>query len=261
MQIGIIGAGNMGSAIAKALIENKVVNKKELIVSDTDENKLKNMDCKTTLNNKKLIEEAEIIILAIKPQSFEIAGNELKGNLSGKLIISIMAGISLKKLEKTLKTPHIIRSMPNTPALVSKGMTVFFASPSVTEHQKVLAKEIFRAFGKELEVMSEDLIDAATAISGSGPAYVFYLAENIEAGALNLGFSETEAKLLTAQTLLGASSLLVKTGEEAGTLRKKVTSPGGTTEAAMKMFKKGKLDKWIRKAIESTYNKAKELGK
>lgn len=247
--IAIIGAGNMGQAIANGLLSKKIITQSQLILTDSK-----------TRGNKEAIKKADIIILAIKPQIAATVLEEIKDEVRNQLIISIMAGIALSTIQQTLgKKVAVVRVMPNLAAKVGQSMSVWVSSKEVTERYKKYVKIMLGAIGVQLELQEEQQINMATAISGSGPAYFFYLTELIEKAAYKIGFSHKEARLLAIQTLLGSADLLRTSTYSVGELRNAVTSKGGTTEAALAIFDKQKLDKRFILGIRAAYNKSKEL--
>ena len=216
----------------------------------------------TQMDLQQGVKNAEVVILAVKPQHSREAMERMADVLSpGTLVISIMAGVSLKTLQTTLKHKRVIRSMPNTPAQLQEGMTVWMATGQVSRAQKKLAQSIFSSFGQQLEVTKEELIDAATAVSGSGPAYLFAFAEYLIDAACKLGFSKEQATLLVEQTVRGAALLLDQSDDDASTLRERVTSKKGTTEAALNVFRRERLSQRISRGLTAAYKRAKELSK
>lgn len=245
-KVAIIGAGNMGSAIMK-----RIKKKYRIIVSDTDPNKLKGLNIR---DNKKAVMDSDIIILAIKPQNMDAVLDEIKG--TNKPVISIAAGITTRRIEKKLGKVPVIRVMPNTPLLVGMGMSAICLGRYAKDRHIRLADKIFSSMGKVV-ITKESVMDAVTAISGSGPAYVYLFIESLIRSARGLGLS----KELVLQTLKGAIVLLEKTGKSPEELRKQVTSPGGTTEAALKVFQKEGFSRIIDKAVNAACKRAKELSR
>lgn len=262
--IAIIGVGNMGSAIAHGLLRKKLIPVKNLILSNPSLEKLlyfKKLGTVITVVNKNAAEKADIIILAVKPQILTSVLQEIKSAVSkNKLIISIAAGFEIKTIKKILgiKQP-VVRVMPNLCARVSKSISCWVKSKEVTDEQSSEVAIILRAIGKEYLLKEENLLDQVTAISGSGPAYVFYLVELLEKSALNLGLNERLARLLAVETVSGSSKLLQNSQKSAKILREEVTSKGGTTEAVFKKFHKSKFENIFLQAVEKAYRRAKEL--
>lgn len=265
MDYAFIGGGNMGRALAASLVGKGVCLGGEILVVDPDEQarrKIADMGCEVAATMSAEVGNAPTLLLAVKPQSAAEMFPQLKPFLKkGQVVVSIMAGTTLATISAGLGHEAVVRVMPNTPAQVGLGMNVYYASPSVTAVQLEPVEALFKASGETLAVFSEDAIDAATAISGSGPAYVFYMAENWMKAAQALGFSEEEAGQLVQQTLIGATALWKDSGATPATLREQVTSKGGTTAAALEFFEKNKVGRNFEGGIQRAYKRAKELGK
>lgn len=261
-RIGIVGGGTMGSAIARLLTERGGKNSRTCFIFDRNEERreaLAGLGATVTRTLDDLLKNSDILILAVKPQSTRELFDQMRKSLSFHTVISIMAGISIPAMARGLGTEHAIRAMPNTPARIGKGMTVWMAGEGITREEKDAARAIFRVFGEDLEVSDEKLIDAATAISGSGPAYLFLLAEALEDAASQFNFSPDERRLLIRETLRGASELYAATDESPTSLRGRVTSRGGTTEAALKTLHLHEFTKLWWRALKEAYDRAKEL--
>ncbi|RJO65574.1 MAG: pyrroline-5-carboxylate reductase [Myxococcales bacterium] len=264
MNIGIIGAGVMGEVITSSLLKKNVVAASQIMIADALPEKpaalAKTYGIRHAADNREVTAFADIVIFSVKPQNSRAMMEPLSGAFhEGQVIVSIMAGVSLGTIERLTGHKELVRAMPNIPAKIGEGMTVWIASPSVPDCSKMIVKMIFQAFGLETEVTNEDLIDAATAISGSGPAYIFYVAENLMKSALELGFDNREAHRLVQQTFRGAMDLWHHTGEEPETLRRSVTSKGGTTAAALKTFGERKTPESFSAAIHAAYVRAGQL--
>jgi pyrroline-5-carboxylate reductase len=257
-KIGIIGFGNMGGAFYSGLLE--VYSSENIFVVEKNLEKIKHLP-KTQIftNIKEIINEIDIIFLAIKPQQLNDIAKELYNLLEEKLLISIMAGVSIQKIQKLTNAKKIIRCMPNLAVSVKKSVTAWIASDFVSKTEKNLAVKIFKQTGLELELESEDQIDSITAISGSGPAYFFYLAELLTQNAQSFGFTPQTSQTIAEMTLFGASNLLEKNNYSAKKWREMVTSKGGTTEAAINYFKENDLDKIFEKGLIKAKKRAKEL--
>jgi len=259
-KIAIIGGGVMGSALAKTLVDENF----SVIVSDPDQNKLKKIEkpIETTNKNPEAAYQANVIILAVKPQEIDNVFNELKHlELKNRLIISIAAGVSIAKIQKGLKAQAIIRAMPNTPAVIAASATAFFANAETTPEQIEIAESVLGTFGLVVRVKSEDELDMITAVSGSGPAYFFLFCEELIKAAEKIGLNPEIARKLVLQTAIGSADLAQNSEDNISTLREKVTSKGGTTAAALDIFAKNKFGEVIEKAVEAAYKRAKELGK
>lgn len=263
-KITIIGTGNMGQAIAHSLLQKKVIKPQNLILTDIQSTKLlKFVKLNVTVekNNRKACDKSDIIILAIKPQALVGVLKEIKESINQKqLIISIAAGISINSIKNILgKRQPVSRIMPNLCAQIGESMSGWTKSRDVNQVQTKLIKIILNSIGKEIFVKDEDDIDKITAISGSGPAYVFYLAELLENSAIKLGIPSKDAQILARHTLIGSAGLLKVSKDSAKIYRNKVTSKGGTTEAAFKKIKNSDLEQVFYKAIKAAYIRAKEL--
>lgn len=262
--ITIIGGGNMGKALASALLQKKSVSATRLTVADHHAKKLKqffDLGIYISTSNKEAIKDTEIIILAVKPKDVQIVLKEIASDISPEtLIISICAGIPTSFILKFFtKDVPIVRAMPNTPAQIGMGMTGWYANRSVSAEMKHTVKILFNALGTELEVHNEDLLDSITAVSGSGPAYFYYFIEMMVKTAVALGLSQKEAEQLTIQTFIGSAELLKKSHMSPKSLREAVTSKGGTTEAAIKQFDKKKFGEVVGQAMFKAFEKAREL--
>ncbi len=277
-KIGFIGGGNMAEAIAGALIRTGFCPPSRLLASDISPERLeylkKTYDINTLTDNKELVMTCDVVVLAIKPQVMEavlLPLAELIHDIGDpefrRLFISVAAGIPLERLEKGLyarideKTASrlpIVRVMPNTPALVMAGMSGVSVNRYVTSDDKALAMDMLAATGKVLE-FDESLLNAVTAVSGSGPAYVFYLVESMIKAGVALGLSETDASTLTLQTVKGALKLLEEGAVSPAELRRRVTSPGGTTEAAIAVMEKENVQKHIITALTAACRRAQDL--
>ncbi|RZB30798.1 MAG: pyrroline-5-carboxylate reductase [Desulfobacteraceae bacterium Eth-SRB1] len=273
---GFIGAGNMGEAFVGAIIKSNLLSPSMIYVSDINEERLavfrSNYGISAANDNVKLFSKCDIVILAVKPQHIykvliEITNQKDYMIPAKKLIISIAAGIPLQKIEDLLYTPldeksrtklPIIRVMPNTPALVLSGISGMSANKYASVEDVNIVKTLLEAMGKVLEFNENDL-DAVTALSGSGPAYVFYFIESMIEGGINAGLDPNDAYTLTIATLKGSLALMEKLNESPETLRKKVTSPGGTTEAAFEILENNGVKQNIIDAIAAAALRSKKL--
>ncbi len=255
----------MGQAMLAAILDKKLSTPKAIMVSDIAEARLRHLEQKygvaVTDSNLKAISGKDVVVLAIKPQNLAVVMPELGGKLkSNQLVLSIIAGAKIDALSKGLKHGAVVRAMPNTPAQIGEGMSVWTATPEVTEQQKASAKAILGAMGKELYVDDESYLDMATAVSGSGPAYFFLMVESLVDAAVKIGLPPDMARELVLQTMLGSAKFIQQSGEEPAELRRKVTSPGGTTAEALLQFEKGKFTELVKRAVKAAYDKAKRLG-
>ena len=262
MSIAFIGAGNMAGSLVNGLIESGT-SPSEIAAADpiaTQLEKLSVLGVVTAANNDQAIKAVDVIVLAVKPQVIGQVLEALSGLTPNQLIISIVAGIDLRSLETWLPANQpIVRCMPNTPALLGAGMTGLFANSRVTDQQKALATHILEAVGEVAWVSKEAHLDAVTAVSGSGPAYFFLLMENMIAAGQKLGLDAELSKKLTEQTAFGAALMAQKSNVDPGTLRKNVTSPGGTTEAALNLMLAQDFPATVIDALSAAEKRAKEL--
>lgn len=266
--VGFIGGGNMAEALIRGIIAAKVYSHENIIVSDIRSERLEYLKSKfavkTEKSNTAVSEVADILILSVKPQVMTEALNSIKGRLSPEsLIISIAAGVKISKITSILGQVPVVRVMPNTPALIGEGASALYANDRAKPMLRK-AEIIFASVGLALFVEDEDLIDAVTAVSGSGPAYYFLLMEEMINAAQELGLAPDIAKKLVLQTAKGAAMLAIeadKNNESPTDLRRKVTSPGGTTEAAVKVFQEAKIKELVSAALVKARNRSRELAK
>lgn len=265
MKLAFIGGGNMGEAMLSALLAKGLGKPQDISVSDISETRRQYLKQKygvsITGDNKKAVEKAEVVVLAIKPQNLAEVMSELTRQLKpAQLVLSIVAGATIKTLSSGLKHNRIVRVMPNTPAQIGEGMSVWTATAEVTRKQRGWAGSILGAIGRELYVDDEKYLDMATAVSGSGPAYFFLFVEALVEAAVQIGLSRDMAEELVLQTMLGSGHLIQRSGKEPAELRRMVTSPGGTTAEALAELDKGGFTNLVIKAVDAAYNKAKRLG-
>ncbi len=265
MRIGFVGGGNMAEAILSAVLREKLASSGNISVSDIAEARRTYIETKyqvkVTGDNRQVLEDKDVIILAIKPQTLADVMAGIKGSIMpSQLVISIIAGKSIRTITSGLEHNCLVRSMPNTPAQIGEGMTVWTATPQVNNDQKKLAAAILGVMGLEVYVDDEKYLDMATAVSGSGPAYVFLFIESFIAAAEKLGFTPEISQKLVMQTLTGATHLLQKSGKTPQELRRMVTSPGGTTAEAIATFEGGGFADLVARAVTAAYEKAQKLG-
>ena len=262
--IGFIGAGNMAYALIKGLLNNGF-DANQINISDPNEELLLNRESElkvtTYSDNTSLLSNSDIIFFAVKPQVLSSVCLELKGVVKSKhLFVSIVAGIRSSDINRWLGGNFaLIRTMPNTPALFQSGVTGLFANEVVDNGQKSLVESILSSVGECFWVNEEKLIDAITAISGSGPAYFFLLMESMKQAGMALGLDEETANSLSIQTAYGASLMANKTGKDSRTLRTEVTSPNGTTQSAIESFQDQNFEGIVANATRAAYDRAREL--
>ena len=266
--VGFIGAGNMASSLIQGLI-NKGVAGSQIFAADIDQDKLDALaaECGIVASSaEQLAARADVIVLAVKPQVMQSVCEALATTLgareSAPLFVSIAAGISLASLQQWLGgSPAIVRCMPNTPALVGKGATGLFANGEVNDTQRESASQLLEAVGVSVWVGGESDLDTVTAVSGSGPAYFFLFMEAMQDTAREMGMDEELARLLVLQTAAGAAELAGQSKDSLAELRRKVTSPGGTTEQAILQFESGGLRELVRKALLAARDKSVDLSR
>lgn len=262
--LAFIGGGAMGEAMISSLLSSHVVEPKAISVSDPHKERMKDLETRygihTTTQNMAAVKDATIVILSVKPQMLRFVFRDLCGKLKkDTLVLSIIAGARIDSMDLGLKHSAIIRSMPNTPAQVSEGMTVWTASRAVTPGQRTQAQAILRAFGKELYVADEAFLDMATAISGSGPSYVFLFMEALIDAAVHLGFSREDARMLVTQTVRGSAVYAEKSPSHPAEMRNLVTSPGGTSAHALYQLEKGGFRTLLSKAVWAAFQRSVSL--
>ncbi|MGZ8173690.1 MULTISPECIES: pyrroline-5-carboxylate reductase [Methylobacter] len=266
-KIGFIGGGNMASSLISGLIASGHA-PEQIWVSDISPDTLtalkKQLNVNTSVNNDDIINAVDVVVLAVKPQTLSAVAQSIAAQIQQKksLVVSIAAGINQNSLSRWLGADTaIVRCMPNTPALVLTGATALHANDKVTGEQRDLAENILRAVGIALWVEDEAELDAVTAVSGSGPAYYFLLMEAMEKAALELGLTQETARLLVQQTALGAAKIALESAESPEQLRKRVTSPGGTTQKAIETFEQGGFTELVSKALHAARDRSIEMSK
>ncbi len=265
VKLAFIGGGNMASSLIGGLLEDHI-DPKQISVADNNDSQRENLAARfnisTSADNQTTAAGADVVILAIKPQNLKDVAEEMAATIqqNHSLVVSIAAGIRSEDIEKWLGgNIAVVRAMPNTPALVQTGATALFANAQVTPEQQDLAESILRAAGLTLWVTDESQMDAVTALSGSGPAYFFRIMEAIEAAGVELGLTKETAHLLTLQTALGAAKMALESHESVATLRKQVTSPGGTTEQGLKAMDKHNIDAVFSEVLKAARDRSEEL--
>ena len=263
--IAFIGGGNMARSLIGGLLADGMP-PQNIWVADPNEATLRDHQQRftvhTTADNVEAAHRAQVVVLAVKPQIAKTVAQALAPAVQDQrpLVISIAAGIRESDLRAWLgEDTAIVRTMPNTPALVGSGATALFANPAVNKEQKNLAESILRAVGMTLWVDDEGLMDAVTALSGSGPAYFFLIMEAMEDAGHRLGLPQDTARLLTLQTAFGAAKMALESNEELSALRQRVTSPGGTTERAVKVLQEHRLEAVFDEALRAAHQRSVEL--
>ncbi len=265
-KIGLIGAGNMANALIDGLLSSGAAQAGNIICSDANQRQLeivqKKFNVATTIDNIEVINTADIIIYAIKPQIMATVLKETADYLDmSKLVISIAAGVPLAAIESLLKKDlRLIRVMPNVAVAVREGATAIAAGDHATEADVELAMAIFNSVGKSIFLKENYLMDAVTGLSGSGPAYIFMIVDALADAGVKVGLSRKDALLLASQTILGSAKLLLETEAHPGQLKDSVTSPGGTSIVGLHTLEKGGLRTTLINAVEMATNRSKDLG-
>lgn len=264
--IAFIGAGNMGRSLAGGLLKSGW-DRKRLLLADPDVNQQQAVSELLGVNvsgdNREVVERADIVVLAVKPQTARAVAEGIAESTQQKqpLIVSIAAGVRIADLERWLGGRlAIIRVMPNTPALVGSGASALYANQRVQPAHRDLAESILRTVGVTVWLSREDLLDVVTALSGSGPAYFFLVMEVLEQAAIDHGLDPPTARLLTLETAFGAAKMALEGDAEPAELRRRVTSPGGTTERAIQVLQEGNVALLFSGAIEAATARSRELG-
>ena len=264
-KIAFIGGGNMGQAIATAVIKNNLAAPQDVCIGDVNRQRLEQLQtefgvCVST-SNVEAVAGADVVVLAVKPQILEIVMAEMSGKLPrSALLFSIVAGKQIETLAHGFCHQAVVRAMPNTPAQSGKGITVWTATQDVMAAQRINAEAIVHVMGRGIYTGYELFIDLATAVSGSGPAYTFLFMEEMIKAAVAIGMPGELARILVLQTVLGSAEYATMIDKDLVELRRNVTSPGGTTAAAISVFEKGNFGGLMKDAVDAAYRRAQELG-
>ncbi len=266
MKVLVVGAGNMGLTYAEGMSRSKLLKRRNIMVLDKSEERMQEVDRMAHFdaqdNLANCVPEADVIMIAVKPYHAEALFKELKPFVKqGQVLISIMAGMSIKAIKEFTGLEKVVRAMPNLPAKVGKGLTSYVASKEVSRLELLTVEELLNTTGKSVKVENENYIDASTGISGSGPAYVFYFMQSMMEAALQMGFSENVSRVLVSQTFTGAVELFNQDTISPDSWMKKVASKGGTTQAALDSMKDNKVGDLIKDAAFAAFDRAVELGK
>jgi pyrroline-5-carboxylate reductase len=264
MKLAVVGGGAMGEAIIAAVLRGKVLDAASISVAERYQDRLdfltKTYSIRAAVSPAAAVEGADYVLLAVKPQDFDRAAGELNGHLQGAVAMSIMAGVPIRTLSKLTGTAAVIRAMPNTPAQIGQGMTAWTATPEVNDAQREGARAIFAAMGQEAYVPEEKYLDMVTALSGSGPAYVFLFIEALIDAGVHVGLARDLATKMALQTVVG-SALYAQGSEKAvAELRGLVTSPAGTTAAALRELEAGGFRSTVLEAVIAAFDRSRELG-
>jgi pyrroline-5-carboxylate reductase len=264
-KIAFIGPGVMAEAMIAGLLRKKLAKPENIIASGPREERgielSKKYKIKTISDNSSAASQADVVVLSVKPQRLSDVMKGLKGIRSEALVLSIVAGASIKKISTGLKHRSVVRSMPNTPGQIGEGITVWTCSKEVTDEQQQMAQQILGALGEEVFVEDESYLDMATALSGTGPAYVFLFTEALIDAGVHMGFPRRIAEQLVLQTIKGSVSYYHQAERHPATLRNQVTSPGGTSAEALYYLEKAGFRTAISRAVWAAYQRSLELGK
>jgi pyrroline-5-carboxylate reductase len=266
MKIAFIGGGMMGEAMISGLIRQSSAEPEAITVSDVDEGRLtilaERHGIQAIAENRQAIRGKDVVVLAVKPQVLSEVTDDLQGEiLPDQLVVSIIAGARIETLSQQLGHNSIVRVMPNTPAQIGEGISVWTATGAVNSEQKGVTRTILSSLGKEIYVAEEKYIDMATAVSGSGPAYIFLMIEALVDAAVHIGMPRMMASQLVLQTVLGSARIAEVSGKHPAELRNMVTSPGGTTAAGLQRLEEAGLRAALAQAVIAAHEKAKALGK
>jgi pyrroline-5-carboxylate reductase len=265
-KIAFIGSGTMAEAMIRGLLTQKIVEADQIVAAgprgDRGERLQAQHGIQVTVDNKQAAEDGQIVVLSVKPQVLKVVLPEIRGHLRRQdLVLSIIAGTPIERIANGLAHAAVVRTMPNTPAQLGQGITVWTDTPEVNEDQQQQAKMILASLGEEIYVDDEDYLDMATALSGSGPGYVFLLMEALIDAGVHMGFSRRVASELVFQTMRGSVEFAAQSGKHVAELRNQVTSPGGTTAEALYHMEKGGLRTVISRGIWAAYQRSIALGK
>jgi pyrroline-5-carboxylate reductase len=263
--ISFIGGGVMAEAMIRGLLNQKVVTPDQILAADPYVERCAELaerhGIRTTTSNPEAAESGQVVVLSIKPQLARIVLPEIRGHLRRRdLLLSILAGMPIHKLSDGSAHAAVVRAMPNTPAQIGQGITVWTATAEVSDEQKAQAQAVLASFGQEIYVTDESYLDMATALSGTGPAYVFLLMEAMIDAGVHLGFSRRVATQLVFQTMKGSVAYAEQSDKHVAELRNQVTSPGGTTAAALYHMEKGGLRTVLSRSIWAAYERSVALG-
>ena len=264
MKVAVIGGGTMGGALVKSILRARLAAKGDIIVSDVSQERRetarKRFGVAVSGDNAAAIKDADAVILAVKPQEMDEVLDQLSGHLVSQLVISIAAGVTLETISRRLRYDAVVRAMPNTPAQVGRGMTVWTSSGEPAAGRHDMARRILASLGEEMYLKDERYLDMATAISGSGPAYVFLFIEALIDAGVHIGLPRDTAQKLVIETVAGSAEAMKKMARHPAELRNMVTSPGGTTTEALYHLESGGLRSLIISAVLAAHEKARSLG-
>ncbi len=264
-KIAFIGSGIMGEAMMKGLVSRKLLEPSQIIAADPRQDRGEELEqrygLRFTMDNAAAADEADILVLSVKPQVMEKVLPQLRrGAHDASLILSIAAGVKIETIVNGIANPSVVRAMPNTPAQIGQGITVWTATSEVADEQREQARQLLGALGEEIYMDGEGYLDMATALSGTGPAYVFLFMEAMIDAGVHMGFSRRDSEKLVLQTVRGSVEYAQASGSHLAELRNQVTSPGGTSAEAIYHMEKGGLRTVLARAIWAAYQRSVSLG-
>ncbi|KAK9813759.1 hypothetical protein WJX73_007764 [Symbiochloris irregularis] len=263
-KIGFIGAGQMAEALARGFSNGKMIKFEDVVATDPTEARMKvfkDLGAQTVTDNKQVVEKADVIFIAVKPQYVGVVLKEVRSSLKDNhTIVSIAAGVTLAQLKEAAGDVRLVRVMPNTPCLVGETASAMCLGPKATDKDAEMVRKLFSTVGQCIQV-DESLLSAVTGLSGSGPAYVFLMIEALSDGGVRAGLPRDIAQALAAQTVLGSAKMVTETGKHPGQLKDMVTSPAGTTIAGVHELEKGAFRSTVMNAVIAAANRANELSK
>jgi pyrroline-5-carboxylate reductase len=265
MRVGIVGAGVMAEAIIAGLVADRAVDARSLVAShprrDRRETLVERHGIRSVAANRDALAESEVVVIAVKPQMLGRVMRELRGELAAdQVVVSIVAGATIRTLVDGLQHAAVVRAMPNTPSQIRRGISVWTASEACTARQRDLARGVLRALGDERQVADETFVAMATALSGTGPTYLFSVMEALIDAGVHLGFPRELAHDLVVETLIGSAEFALRSELHPAQLRNAVTSPGGTSAAAIYELEKGRIRTVLSDAVWAAYRRTLELG-
>lgn len=265
MKIAILGAGNMGLSFSKSFLKYELIKPESLHLITRNQSKLSKISEEFPKSKISIFEEvqeldADLIIIAVKPQDFQNVAENFRFTLKeNQMVLSIMAGMKISKIQKLLNHPLVVRAMPNSPTLLGMGITGYTAAEGIPFSQLINIERLLNSTGRSVYLENEDLLDGVTALSGSGPAYFYYIVDAMIKAGVEMGIDENLSKLFVKQTMLGAFHLINNSEKNLEELIKDVASKGGTTEAALRTFEENNLKETLKKGILNAEKRAREL--
>ncbi len=263
--VAFIGGGMMGTAMLSGILKNEMVTPEQVTVADIDADRgqvlVDEYGVNFTTSNAEAVQGADAVVLAVKPQFFGAVAADIHGKLeAADVVLSIMAGVTMSKIAHDLNTEVVVRSIPNTPGSIGEGISAWLPAGDVSETGLQMAERLLSALGETLRVPAEHYMDMATAVSGSGPAFVFLFMEAMMDAAVHMGFARKDAEKLVTQTVSGAAAYLKDSGEHPTVLRNQVTSPGGTTAEGLYHMEKNGLRAAVARGIWGAFQRSQALG-